>query len=295
MSGWRQMAGGLAITLVVIVIVGASLSNAIAEQRLLIEPIPPTRTPAPASPQPTSTPAPTSKPGEPSPTATLPPPPTTCAPPEGWEPYVVQEGDTIPALAAAFGVMPEAISQANCLTVASLVPGSILYLPPLSSTASPSPSSTSNAPPTNTPIPCGPPSGWDLYTVQSGDTLYSLAQATNTTVYALQAANCLGGSTFIQAGEQIWLPFIPVKTATPTPTASVTPTQSQTSPAPTATPTVTPTSTVTPTATPSPTFTPTPSPSPSPTPSPTETDTATSPPPTATETGTSTSMPSSFQ
>ena len=299
MSGWRQAAGGLAITLVVILIIGASLTTAIAEQRLLVQPFPPTRTSDPATPAPSDTPEPTAAPGEPTEsetatdTATLPLPPTTCLPPTGWEPYVVGEGDTLAGIAAGIGVSPGEIAAANCLEVSSLVPGSILYLPTLPPTGTPSPTATSPTP-SKTSIPCGPPSGWVQYTVQAGDTLYSLAQAMNTTVSALQAANCLGSSTYIQAGAQIWVPFIPTrtptKTATPTLTGTPTPTGT---PGPTTSPT--PTLSPTPSATVSPTPTGTATQTPSPTPSPTPTASPTGHSPTLTEAGTSQSVPSSLE
>lgn len=292
MSGWRQMAGGLAITLVVIVIIGAGLTTAIAEQRLLIQPIPPTNTPL----APTAGPSSTSGSGEASetlqadetesPTGTIPPLPSSCPPPPDWLPYEVRDGDTLAGIAAAIGASPVDLAAANCLTVTILVPGSILYLPELPHTPTPSPTSTATAlaAVSNTPFPCGPPTGWVLYTVRSGDTLFSLAQAMNTTVSALQFANCMGGSTYIQAGARLWVPFIPTATATQTPN----PTPSGTaSPSPTAS--TTPAPTFSPTATAAPTQTPSPTASPSPTP------TDTGHPPTATPTGTATPIPSSLE
>lgn len=52
---------------------------------------------------------------------------------------------------------------------------------------------------------CGQvPVGWQLYTVQPGNTLFSLAQQTGTTVATIQQVNCLYDS--LKAYEQIWLP-----------------------------------------------------------------------------------------
>lgn len=169
----------------------------------------------------TDTPAPTA-----TETFTPPPPPTNCPPPAGWVATVVQVYDTLPGLAQTYRTSVDAIRQANCLVSDQLVPGSFLYVPPL---------------PTATLIPCGAPPGWVNYVVQSGDTLFSLSQKFRTSVAELQRANCLGSSTFIQAGKVIKVPNVPTSTplnsATPSATFIVikeeTPTPTLTLPAPT--------------------------------------------------------------
>lgn len=295
MSNTRQVAGGLVIALVSIFLIGASLVSALAENRLLLPlstATPPPTVSTPAPPGPTLIAATATQP----PSATIPPTPTDCQIPDGWQPYNVQEGDTLETLAAATGSSPEAIMAANCIPAAPLDPGSILYLPilPASATAtptpSPTPSSTTTMPaPTGTTFSCTRPPGWITYIVQSGDTLYSLAQAYSTTVYQLQVANCLGSSTYIRAGDELWVPnvatrtpsptpsFTPSKTATPTSTtaASATPTPTATAPA-----TSTPTQTAPPTSTHTP-LPPTDTPSPPP-----PTNTPTQPAPTSTSSGT---------
>ena len=134
MSGWRQLAGGLAITAVVIIIIGVSLSSAIAQNRLLIEPLAPTRTAAPTQTAPART-TPisitnTAEPATMSPTST-----TSCAQPEGWQPYTIGIGDTLNSLAADIGIPAEDIAAGNCLTETGLSPGTIIYLPSLPQTA----------------------------------------------------------------------------------------------------------------------------------------------------------------
>jgi hypothetical protein len=63
---------------------------------------------------------------------------------------------------------------------------------------------------------CGQvPPGWRLYTVQPGNTLYSLARQTGTSVAAIRQVNCLGEQ--LMAFSQIWLPpFFAVATIVPT-------------------------------------------------------------------------------
>jgi LysM repeat protein len=80
---------------------------------------------------------------------------------------------------------------------------------------------------------CQPPPTWVSYTVQTGDTLNSLADRTNLSVFDLQQVNCLESFT-IFPGDIVYLPFTP-PTATPSPTRAPTGTRRPT-PTRTATP-----------------------------------------------------------
>jgi LysM repeat protein len=152
-----------------------------------------TATPAPAVTLPGPTPSPTASP---SPAQT----PTVTATsssivassgcgfiPAGWVPYVVRRGDTLFHLSITSGATINEITQANCLGMSVLTAGTVIYLP--------------YAPPSRPA--CGPPQWWVRYTVQRGDTLYSLARQRGTTVYEIMQANCLV-SVYIQAGRQIF-------------------------------------------------------------------------------------------
>ena len=233
--------------------------------------------------------------------------PTNCPPPRGWLQYVVPSGVDLNSLARTRGTTVARLMEANCLVSQDLMPDIILYVPPPpkpthTPTHTERPNNTDTPEPTLTtakvtPVPCGQPHGWGLYYVQPGDTLYHLGMIFNTTVYALQEANCLGNSTYIYAGQQLYVPVPPTRTPTDTPTdlptvphktstktatnipiftiaptATRTPTQGPTHTyTPTRTPTSTPTSTFT--FAPTPTHTPTPTPPPTDTPTPTPTDT----------------------
>lgn len=217
--------------------------------------------------------------------------PTACPAPKGWNPYVVQPGDTLEGLAKMVGTTAEKIRKANCLTVSSLVADTILNLPV-------APTATVSAPDTPTPLPtiaatatfipptvCAPPTYWVVYIVRPGDTLFRLGVLVGLTTDALQSANCLA-SDQIYVGQRLFLPFIPARpSATPTSTATQVPdtdtpvpTRTRTAPRPTATP-VTPTITSLPTAThtytPTSTAIPTPTDTLTPLPSPTDMPTAT--------------------
>lgn len=192
--------------------------------------------------------------------------PADCIPPKDWQPVIVQTGDTLLTLASQYQTTPNEIARANCLIFSTLIPGSVIYIPP--------PHSTEMATiPSPTPILCGPPPGWTLYTVQPEDNLFRIGLAYGVTVAQLQFANCLE-TTLIRAGDRLWVPDVPTHTPQPsltfTPTKTkppATPTETETptiTPSPTATETATPTftSTATATATASPTATPTEIPSP---------------------------------
>ncbi|MEM7333289.1 MAG: LysM peptidoglycan-binding domain-containing protein [Chloroflexota bacterium] len=217
----------------------------------------PTETTLPVVPIPTSTPSPPGETVEPTrlSKATNTPMPDgdmpCVAPPSHWVTYQVQADDSILSLSIAFETTQEEIIQFNCLAARSLTTGSTIFVPGI----------------TPTPKVCdGPPASWELYTVQQGDTMFSLARFRGVTVLDVLNANCLN-SPSIKAGEQIWLPATIVITMTPTslPTATVEPTATSTDEpdvVPTNTPSVEPSATLTPepiaTLTPTGTLTPVP-------------------------------------
>jgi len=58
--------------------------------------------------------------------------------------------------------------------------------------------------------PCAVPGTWVQYTLQDGDTLGDLAQATGVSVQDIVNANCLPDANTVYTGEQIYLPKSPV-------------------------------------------------------------------------------------
>jgi len=229
----------------------------------------------------------TTAPGQPTQTPAIPPTPTAtwvkfiqCNVPHGWQPYEVKPGDTLEAVAERFSITAEMIYQKNCLQSSSLPPGTILYLPAPTPTATLTPvvlTPTLTPTPTTTPTPylqetlCGPPAGWVVYVVRSGDTLYRLSVMLGVSQNALMEANCLT-NPYLYAGQRLYVPFIPAAPATPTPTNTRIPTDA---PLPTETSTITSTITQAPPATDTltPTITDTPVPTITDTPIPTVTDT----------------------
>ncbi|MBN1935510.1 MAG: LysM peptidoglycan-binding domain-containing protein [Anaerolineae bacterium] len=136
--------------------------------------------------------------------------------------------------------VPAATSTVSPSPTATMQPGET---PPPTATATLLPAPTSTATPTIPSTPtmtptaprptvqsCGHPAGWQLYIVQSGDTLTGLALRSGTTVAAIMNANCLK-TTAIFAKQRLYLPptlTYPTLTPTRTPTfvlPTITPTQ----------------------------------------------------------------------
>jgi LysM repeat protein len=121
----------------------------------------------------------------------------------------VQPGDTLATLAARYQTSAASLSAANCLFSSNLPAGSIIYVPPF---------------PTQTRVPCGPPSSWVRYTVRSGDTLTSLSQAFGVSISQLQFANCMASNQFgLTVGQTIYVPNVPTRTPRATATKTLTP------------------------------------------------------------------------
>lgn len=190
-------------------VIGA-FSAAFAESAVFstatLEPSPEPTQPAPANiPLPTRTPT-----TAPSPTLT---PTMACLPPEGWQKYEVQSGDTIEELAARFAITKEQIREANCLISDRILPNTELYLPPVPATLTPSAAVTVTAKPG-----CGAPAGWITYTVQLNDNLFRISYNYGISVQELQTANCLGNTQIIRPGQVLYVPN--VATRTPQPSAT---------------------------------------------------------------------------
>ncbi len=91
------------------------------------------------------------------------------------------------------------------------------------------------APPTAFQTICTPRTDWAYtYIIQSGDTLFKIANRFGLSIAELQSGNCIENADLIQAGQALRVP-VPLVTSTPTLTPTLTPTET---PAATFTPTV---------------------------------------------------------
>jgi len=204
----RQVFWGITTALISIALLFGSFMLSLVEgsRRLPTPTLPP-----PTLPTPTMPPIPTLN-WQPSPslsdspttlsptwTLTLPSTPTNCPLPPGWLPYILLSGDTLDGLALRYKKTSAEISQGNCLVTDSLLPGQVVFLPPM---------------PTITSVPCGAPHTWVIYIVQHGDTLYHLSQIYGIPFMDIQRANCLP-SIIIHIGQPLYVP--PWATTTPLP------------------------------------------------------------------------------
>jgi LysM repeat protein len=118
--------------------------------------------------------------------------------------YTVVRGDTLGSIARRYNTTFTAIAQANNLSNPNLIfPGQQLVIP--GATAPPSDGGGATpTPPTDggeTPAP-----GGGAYTVQSGDTLASIARRFNTTFTAIAQANGITNPNLIFVGQQLTIP-----------------------------------------------------------------------------------------
>jgi LysM repeat protein len=160
-------------------------------------------TPVKGSTTPSPTPSLTSSPSlSPTLTPTLTTTPTHCPTPAGWTSYEVEPGDTLDNIAAHYRISSTELQKANCLQTTGLLPGVVIYVPPIT---------------IQTSVACSAPSYWIVYIVRPGDTLYRLSLAYGISVAELQRANCMGSSTLLQTGQILYVP--PWASRTPSPTA----------------------------------------------------------------------------
>jgi hypothetical protein len=142
---------------------------------------------------------------------------TICPPPEGWDPYEVKTGDSLGLLAGERLIELNVVMEANCLSRPGALPGTIIYLPPLPPTLTPTITSTPTITftPTITLRACEFPQGWVRYSLKPGDTLFKLGVLFKTSEVEIITSNCLSFGTALHAGDILMVPSI--ATATPSP------------------------------------------------------------------------------
>lgn len=133
----------------------------------------------------------------------------SCDVPTGWALVILQADDNLITVAARHGIAADELAVGNCLdSNIVLQAGDVIFAPPA---------------PTPTAVICGPPDGWVLYIIQTGDTLESVASAYRVSTAELQEAACLGDLTILFEGNPLYVPD--VATTTPTPTSTAVPTK----------------------------------------------------------------------
>ncbi|WP_395639207.1 LysM peptidoglycan-binding domain-containing protein [Pseudolysinimonas sp.] len=117
--------------------------------------------------------------------------------------YTIATGDTVSRIAAKFGVPVESILSANGLSWSSIIyPGQTIAIP---AAAAPAPSielvSATTPTAESTPAPVT-----STYTIQSGDTVSSIAARFGVSTQAVLDANGLSGSSIIYPGRTLVIP-----------------------------------------------------------------------------------------
>lgn len=111
--------------------------------------------------------------------------------------YIVKSGETLLGIANRNGVTVSALRSANNITGDLIHVGDELVIPDCDAeSVTPTPGSSP------TPVP----SGFESYTVQSGDTLFSIAQRNGTTVQAIVDANDLSNPNALSIGDVLLIP-----------------------------------------------------------------------------------------
>jgi len=129
--------------------------------------------------------------------------------------YKVKAGDTLSKIARAHGTTVSAIKSTNKLSTDSLSIGQSLKIPgktgssvagTSTSTPATNVSASGNSVTKNVSNLLRPEETYGVYTVENGDTLYSLARDFFTTQTELQRLNELGASTTLRPGKDIVVP-----------------------------------------------------------------------------------------
>lgn len=115
----------------------------------------------------------TEEPQEPTPTYTQIP----CQPPEDWIPYTIQPGDTMYALALAYGISVQELREGNCMKDTYIWAGKILSVPNVP-TRTPYPSATPTA--TSSPTETRTPTETSAATITPSPTATSTSTFTPT-------------------------------------------------------------------------------------------------------------------
>jgi LysM repeat protein len=123
--------------------------------------------------------------------------------------YTVVPGDTVSSIAGRYGLSTASVLALNGLSWKSLIfPGQVLKLSAPTATATP-------------PAPVAAPAGsGGRYTVVRGDTISAIAARFGVSTQAVLAANGLGWSSIIYAGQTIAIPAGGTAAASPAPAPS---------------------------------------------------------------------------
>ncbi len=118
--------------------------------------------------------------------------------------YTVKQGDTLYSISRKYQLSVEKLRSANNLSENDMLrAGRVIVIPSADTTVSNAPIVLPDAQPAKTPENAERP---QLYEIQKGDTLYSLARKFSIPLADLLAANGLDGGATIKVGQKLKLP-----------------------------------------------------------------------------------------
>lgn len=119
--------------------------------------------------------------------------------------HTVQPGDTLYRISLKYEISVEELRNANPEVSGDLIqPGQTLKIPDCEPSGSTSVNANTTVPPTQRPVTT--PGSGTTYTVQSGDTLFNIAQRFGVTVKAIQDANSLANPNRLSIGQELIIP-----------------------------------------------------------------------------------------
>lgn len=134
--------------------------------------------------------------------AALPPAQPLTIPAEGMD-YTIRPGDTLLSVALAYGTTWENLAAANGLSENALLQiGQVIRLPGANAPAANTPADAQAAP----AAPPAPPVEAEPYTVQAGDTLFTIAGRRGVTWQEVASLNGFGEQVLLQIGQEIKVP-----------------------------------------------------------------------------------------
>lgn len=119
--------------------------------------------------------------------------------------YTVQSGDTLFRIAIRNNTTVSELQAANQLAGDLIQPGQVLQIPNCASESVSAPNDAAATPGDTSDVGVLP-AGGETYTVQPGDTLFTIAQRFGTTISAIVAANNLANPNQLSVGQELIIP-----------------------------------------------------------------------------------------
>lgn len=118
--------------------------------------------------------------------------------------YIIEKGDTLYGIASAYGISVQELKELNNLSTNTLYIGQELLVPELDIPTAPPLGPPETTPPETTP-PTQPEIPYTIYTVEKGDSLWSISRKFNVTIPEIIELNNLTNIN-LQIGDKLKIP-----------------------------------------------------------------------------------------